>query len=251
MLHVIIVWYNEEINLPKCFESLKNFDWLVVYKIHYADQSSNDKSIEIAKIYTNNVYLHQNFWFCEASRKLIFDKECDDSDRILLLDADEEISQLLAREIREFIHNDNNRIWSLLIDISFMWVSVWKVKQNRLFLKDSVSLLPVPHSWIQYSKDIIIGKLDNILINNNLREVWSYNHTTLDKTNRYTTNEVNNIELSINQTIFRLIFMPILWFFWFGIQRWLFFKWIKWWIYCIHMWFYQFIKYAKLYEKHH
>ncbi len=48
-LTIISVWYNEEKNLIKLFESLQNIESILSVKKIYIDQSSTDISVEIAK----------------------------------------------------------------------------------------------------------------------------------------------------------------------------------------------------------
>ena len=67
-LNIIIVWHNEEENLPKLFESLKNFDGKVDYGVIYCDQESTDNSVKIAKQYWVIVHEHPKYWICETSR---------------------------------------------------------------------------------------------------------------------------------------------------------------------------------------
>lgn len=93
----VISAYNEEKNIERCLKSLKFADEIIV-----VDNSSNDKTVEIAKKYTDKIFsqknnpkeidLQKNFGFEKAS-----------NDWILSIDADEEISAGLAEEIKKTI----------------------------------------------------------------------------------------------------------------------------------------------------
>lgn len=104
---VVISAFNEEKNIERCLKSLSFADEIVVI-----DNQSTDKTAEIAKQYTKNVYeqknnplaidLQKNFGFTKASNEWI-----------LSLDADEEVSKELADEIRTRIRSNvkQNGFW--------------------------------------------------------------------------------------------------------------------------------------------
>jgi glycosyltransferase involved in cell wall biosynthesis len=93
-ISAVISAYNEEKNIERCLKSLSFADEIVV-----VDNSSSDKTSEIAQKYTKKVFnqkndpnlidLQKNFGFEKAS-----------GDWILSIDADEEVSKELANEIQ-------------------------------------------------------------------------------------------------------------------------------------------------------
>jgi glycosyltransferase involved in cell wall biosynthesis len=54
LLSVIILTYNEEVNLPACLESLKGLDC----EIFVVDSGSTDRTVEIARSYGAHVVEH-------------------------------------------------------------------------------------------------------------------------------------------------------------------------------------------------
>ena len=76
---------NEEVMLPRCLESIKDFDEIVI-----CDTGSEDNTIEIAKKYTDKVFTDYkwNDSFCEA-RNHALSKVSKDIDWLLVIDADE------------------------------------------------------------------------------------------------------------------------------------------------------------------
>ena len=106
---VVISAFNEEKNIERCLKSLSFADEIVV-----VDNQSLDKTSELAKKYTKNVFtqknnpkeidLQKNFGFSKAT-----------GDWILSLDADEEVSPELADEIHKLLainHKSNvNGYW--------------------------------------------------------------------------------------------------------------------------------------------
>ena len=94
-LSVIILTYNEEKNIEECLKSV--YDW--VDEIFIVDSGSTDKTLEIAKSYTDKIYQHpfkdygkQRNW---AQDNLPINKEW-----IFHLDADERVSSELSEELK-------------------------------------------------------------------------------------------------------------------------------------------------------
>jgi len=93
-LSVVIMAKNEEKNLPDCLESVKGW----VDEIVVVDDFSTDRTVEIAKEYTNTIY--QKKWELEGvSRNFAYSKASNEY--VLSLDADERITPELRDEIIE------------------------------------------------------------------------------------------------------------------------------------------------------
>ena len=84
---IYMIVKNEEEMLPRCLESIKDFD-----AIYIADTGSTDKTVEIARKYTKHVYTSYKWEdsFCKA-RNFILSKvwKNKDIDWLLVIDADE------------------------------------------------------------------------------------------------------------------------------------------------------------------
>ncbi len=95
-----VITYNEEGNIDRCLGSLSWCDEIVVM-----DSFSEDRTIEIARKYTDRIYQHKWLGYI-GQRNLIREKaRCP---WVLFLDADEEISPALLSEIKsEFGKNHN------------------------------------------------------------------------------------------------------------------------------------------------
>jgi glycosyltransferase involved in cell wall biosynthesis len=103
-ISAVISAYNEEKNIERCLKSLGFADEIVV-----VDNSSTDKTAEIAKKYTDKIFkqkndpklidLQKNFGFSKATNEWI-----------LSIDADEEVSEELAKEIKSIINNHKSAI---------------------------------------------------------------------------------------------------------------------------------------------
>ncbi|MFA5072413.1 MAG: glycosyltransferase family 2 protein [Nitrospirota bacterium] len=99
-LSVALITYNEEANIRRTLESVKWADEIVVL-----DSGSTDKTIEICREFTDNVF-HQE-WHGFATQKNSAIDTCT-GDWILSLDADEPIEPELAEEIRTLISSSNS-----------------------------------------------------------------------------------------------------------------------------------------------
>ena len=95
-LSVCIIAFNEEDNIRECLESVKWADEIVV-----VDSNSADRTVEIARKYTDRVI--QRPWPGHVEQKN-FALEQASCDWVLSIDADERVSPELAAEIRDAIH---------------------------------------------------------------------------------------------------------------------------------------------------
>ena len=94
-LSVIIITKNEEENIRDCLESVKWADEIII-----VDSFSNDKTVEIAKEYTDKIF-HKEWMGYGRQKNLALEKAT--GEWILNIDADERVTKELAQEIKEAI----------------------------------------------------------------------------------------------------------------------------------------------------
>lgn len=100
-ISAVISAFNEEKNIERCLQSLSFADEIVVI-----DNSSSDRTSEIAKKYTKKVFIQKNDPnLIDLQKNFGFEKAS--YEWILSIDADEEVSKELAGEIRVTIKNKN------------------------------------------------------------------------------------------------------------------------------------------------
>jgi len=92
-ISAVVNTYNEEKNLGRCLESVKNF----AEEIVVVDMHSTDKTVEIAKKYKAKIFLHEYTRYVEPARNFALSKAT--GDWILIIDADEELPQNLASKL--------------------------------------------------------------------------------------------------------------------------------------------------------
>lgn len=107
-ISVVLAVFNEEDNLRNCLESVKDFAWEIVV----VDGGSADKSLDIAKEFGARIIKTNNPPVFHINKNKAID--ASRGDWILQLDADEIVSEELAKEIKEVI--------SLKSDINGYWI---------------------------------------------------------------------------------------------------------------------------------
>jgi glycosyltransferase involved in cell wall biosynthesis len=95
---VYIICQNEEQHIRRVLKSIKEFDEVII-----VDSGSMDKTLEIAKEYTDKIY-HQK-WLGFAAQKEYAKNLCS-NEWVLNLDADEELTHELKNEIEETMKED-------------------------------------------------------------------------------------------------------------------------------------------------
>ena len=107
-ISAVIITYNEEKNTEECLESVKFLDEIVII-----DSCSTDKTTEIAKTFTNKIFLSEVNNVTE-NRKLAFNMASNDW--LLFLDADERISPELKEELIALKNSAPNEIAGYFIN---------------------------------------------------------------------------------------------------------------------------------------
>lgn len=105
-ISVVLATYNEEKNLAKTLDSIKDFaDEIVI-----VDGTSQDKTVEIAKSYGAHVIVRENPKIFHINKQIAIDAA--KKDWTLQLDADEIIDDKLKAEIKEVINSKEfNGYW--------------------------------------------------------------------------------------------------------------------------------------------
>lgn len=179
-LSVIVITKNEERNLPECLESVKWADEIVV-----VDSASADKTVEVARRFTNKVYIRP--WDGFAAAKNFALLQCT-SDWVLWLDADERVTDGLAREIQDVVRQGNTAAVAFEFPRKAYFLGRW-IKHCgwypgyvvRLFRRDLGSFREV-----KVHESLIVegetSRLQNDLLHYTDPNLWHY----FEKFNRYT-----------------------------------------------------------------
>lgn len=203
-LSVVISAFNEEKKIEDCLKSVSD----LADEIIFVDNTSTDKTLDIAKKYSPKVFTRKNNLMLNINKNFGFTKAT--GEWILNLDADERVTPKLAKEIKGAIidtsgdssqaapQNDNviNGYWIPRKNIIFgkwirseMW---WPDYQLRLFRKDK-GKFPEKHVHEKIKVEGETSKLSHPLIHENYTSVSQFLYK-MDKI--YTENEVKRIKSS-------------------------------------------------------
>ena len=178
-LSVTVITWNEEERLRRCLESVTWADEIVV-----VDAGSDDKTVEIARGFTDHVVVRP--WEGFAPQKNFAIARAT-GDWILSLDADEEVPAELAAEIRRVIAAPTADGFSVARRNIFWgrWVRhglLYPDRQMRLFRRGRGRFVERQvHESVEI--DGTVGRLAGALEHRSYRDVADF----IARTNRYTT----------------------------------------------------------------
>lgn len=203
-LSVAIITLNEEKDLPICLRSVRGFaDEIVI-----VDSGSTDRTVEIAKGHDAKIFKRK---FDNYSNQKNYAASKTTGDWILSLDADEEISPELAKEIKKAIKNDRYSAYSIprknIIFGRFIKYTRWQPELDRhvwLWKKASGKWVGDIHEELQVKESV--GKLKHSKIHNQYQTVKEF----LGMMNRYSELDAKQkIKDGVKFSYFRLFFDPI------------------------------------------
>ena len=188
-LSVVISAYNEEKNIEECLNSVKWADEIIL-----VDNTSIDKTAEIARKFTDKIFIRPNKPMLNINKNHGFTKAT--GEWILSLDADERVIEELQKEIQSAISNQQSAIsgfWIPRKNIIFgKWIkhTGWHPDfQLRLF-KRGKGKFPAKHVHEMIRTEGKTARLKNHLLHYNYQTVSQFIYK-LDKI--YTENETENL----------------------------------------------------------
>ncbi|MBL7196674.1 MAG: glycosyltransferase family 2 protein [Candidatus Omnitrophica bacterium] len=117
-LSVIIITRNEENNIRDCLELVKWADEIVLI-----DQTSTDKTLEIARRYTDKIFITENKGSCDPDRMFAISKTSNEW--ILYIDADERISDDLRNEIISLLGSSEDKFDAYYMPRKTFFLGKW------------------------------------------------------------------------------------------------------------------------------
>lgn len=197
-LSAIIITKNEEENIARCLESLSFVDEIVV-----VDSGSTDGTLEIAKKYKANIFKRK---FDDFSSQRNFAISKAQGNWILSLDADEEISEELALEIKNAIESE---VYNGYLIPRKNIIFGKEIKHTRwspdkhiwLFKKGKGKFANLLHEEVEVEGKV--GELSNAKIHHSHKNVSQF----LEMTNAYTEYESESNQRSFS--FIALFFFPL------------------------------------------
>ncbi|KKR11451.1 MAG: Glycosyl transferase family 2 [Candidatus Woesebacteria bacterium GW2011_GWA1_39_21] len=187
MISVVINTLNEEKNLPRVLDSVKNFaDEIVV-----VDMYSDDDTVVLAKKAGAKVYQHKRMGYVEPARNYAIEKAT--GDWILILDADEEIPKSLTEKLKKLVETPKSYDYFRVPRKNIIfgkWIkhSNWWPDYNiRFFKKGFVSWNEIIHSvpvTCGNGADLEVDE-KNAIVHHNYSTIEQY----IDRLNRYSSHQ--------------------------------------------------------------
>ncbi|MBK7629744.1 MAG: glycosyltransferase family 2 protein [Ignavibacteriales bacterium] len=202
-ISAIIITGNEENNIKDCLKSVQWADEIIV-----VDSESTDKTVEIAKDFTDKVFIRK--WSGYSSQKT-YALSLATNDWVLSIDADERVSEELSKEILGldlnlysgyYIKRDNYFLDKLIRGCGW-----GNDMQLRLFKKSEAKL----SERMVHEKFIVNGSLANL---KNSFAHYSYKNLNdaFTKINNYSTLEANEKVDKKTVNLFTLLISPAFYF---------------------------------------
>lgn len=204
MLSVIIITLNEEKDLPKCLDSVKE----IADEIVVVDSGSSDKTVEIAKKFGAKVFEKK---FDNYASQKNFAMEKSSGEWIFSIDADEEGSPELCLEIKEVIKQSKFSGFSIprknIILGKFIRYTRWDPELDRhiwLWRKDKGKWVGDVHEEVEVEG--AVGRLNNAKLHNQYETVSEF----IGMMNLYSELEAKEkFREGINFSLFRLFWDPM------------------------------------------
>ena len=206
MLSVIIITKNEAKNIRRCLQSVSWADEIIVL-----DAGSSDTTIDIAKEYTQNVFVTDWLGYGVQKQRAL---EHAVGDWVLNVDADEVVDELLQQEIRQAMLTATAEAYRIPIRMCFygkqLRFSSCPKRHIRLFKRERA----------RYSQDIVHEKII-LLPQTKVAQLampllhYSFHDLThaVDKMNKYSSYSANIRRQNEQTTKFLLVFFGSLWMF--------------------------------------
>lgn len=207
-LSVIIITKNEEKNIVSCLESVKWIDEIII-----VDAFSNDRTVELAKKYTDRIY--QKEWSGFANQKK-YALSITTNEWVLSIDADERVSEDLKKKIISILSSQQSiekfSGYKIKRDNYFLGKKInscgWnKDYQIRLFKKSVTDLTNrLVHEGFEVKGEI--GIINEPIIHHSYKSFKE----AFEKINHYSTLEALEKSSKHRANIFTIIFFPVLYF---------------------------------------
>lgn len=207
---VVINTLNEEKNIRNCLETVKWAEEIVLVDMH-----SDDRTVEIAKEFTDKIFFHERMGYADPARQFALEKASHEW--VLSLDADEQVPRKLKDRLLAVQEGDeadlvyvphNNYFFGHLMQ-GTSWGAL-QDKHPRFYKKQFVRYSERVHDIFQ-----IVNNPRIMSINDPEEGFIHFNYIDLehflDKLNRYTTIEAKNIfsgqkaEISTFKLIYKVI----------------------------------------------
>lgn len=172
-LSVVVSVFNGEKALDDCLKSVVFVDEIIVI-----DNSSTDRTLEIARKYTDKIFTRPNHPMLNVNKNFGFSKAS--GEWILSLDADERITEELKTEIESKIKNHESRIsgyWIPRKNIIFgKWIehTGWYPDHQLRLFKRGKGRFPEEHVHEMVKAEGDVGYLRNHIVHDSYESISQF-----------------------------------------------------------------------------
>ena len=201
-ISILILTFNEELNISRCIESTSDFDDIVVL-----DSYSTDSTVSIAESKGARVFKRKFTNFADQRNYALENFEFK-NEWVLHLDADEILTPELVKEIKNITPNEKLDAFKITSKMFFLgkWLrysSMYPVYQVRLGHYKKLKFKQYGHGQIEDMDAKSIGVLKEAYIHNTFSkgiDEWFKKH------NKYSSDEAKeNIKIKKNNFFFELM----------------------------------------------
>lgn len=190
-ISAVINTRNEEHNIRYCLETVKWCDEIVI-----VDMESEDRTVDIAREYTNKIYIHSKVLAFDIAKKFAVEKAT--YEWILLIDADEMVPWTLATALKALAAKNEVDIVEVPFKHYIMgdWVkhSGWGYTPlPRFFRQGKIQFTETIHSYMHKVTNAYTLRLKNV--DGNCIHHFNYIDSAhfIEKLNRYTSIEAQHL----------------------------------------------------------
>lgn len=205
-LTVCTLAYNEEKKIGKMLESVKGLADEIIVGV---DDKTTDKTFDIAKRFTKQVFVLKHNDTFHANKQKMLEKAS--KDWVLWLDSDEELTSSAKDEIRQILKDPQADAYLLprknIIFSKWIENTGWYPDYQLRLFKKGAATYPCERIHENPEIDGKIEKLINPIKHYNYETVFQF----IDKLNRYTSEDAKylNAELKGKQLFYPLITRPV------------------------------------------
>lgn len=190
-ISAVINTRNEESNIRYCLETLKWCDEIIV-----VDMESEDRTVEIAREYTDKVFSHEIVLAFDIARKYAVEKAT--GEWILMIDADEMVPKALSNLLVEIVATDKTDVVFIPFKTYIMgeWIQHtmwWPEYHPRFFKRGAFTFVETIHDYMQISESARKIYLEvtekNAIYHFNYRDSCHF----VEKLNKYTDIEAKHL----------------------------------------------------------
>lgn len=192
-ISVLINTFNEERNIKNCLESVKWADEIILVDMH-----SYDKTVEIARNYTNKIYFFERKGYADPARQYTLEKATHDW--ILIIDADEIVPLKLKNKLSDIMDQDladviyvPHKNYFCGAEIKEMGWGALQDKHPRFFKKGYVNLTDAIHEFYNITENARIYNIENLEESFIHFTYIDFEHYINKSLNNYTSIEAENV----------------------------------------------------------